>query len=143
MNDQAPAPLPKALKPYISHKRVMAAKIEAFTATTITLAGGEVIQPDPRIFDREVPTPGWWFMLYADGYQSLSPPQAFEQGYKPEAEAAATVDMELRLLMDSAIAKARLEQPSRELSIAITHLETANLWLNARAKPNPSKAKEH
>jgi hypothetical protein len=27
------------------------------------------------------PKPGWYYVVYKDGYKSFSPPEAFEEGY--------------------------------------------------------------
>ena len=36
---------------------------------------------DPGMTARYLPEPGDWWMVYEDGYQSISPKHAFEAGY--------------------------------------------------------------
>lgn len=84
-----------------SHKIVHAAKILKVDGTTITLsvplsANGEVLTRDdpldengtlltveaaPNMFSRYVPVSGDYYVVYDDGYASISPRQAFEEGY--------------------------------------------------------------
>jgi hypothetical protein len=73
---------------YVSHKVVRAAKIVGITDTG-------VIMVDPFDGNNAVPfeptEPGMskranvgdWAMLYPDGFKSISPAKAFEEGYSP------------------------------------------------------------
>lgn len=80
---------------YRSHKVVRAAKI----ATAVLEEGEEVVAgtgpttitfedtnlPARKVFclNRPLPQPGWYYILYKDGYESFSPAEAFESGYMP------------------------------------------------------------
>lgn len=57
----------------------------------------EIIPDDPRYhsfqvsleyYNKHKPQPGGYFVQYADGYQSFSPAQAFEEGYTLITQAA-------------------------------------------------------
>lgn len=80
---------------YESHKVVRAAKI---VGVEIKHVGGEIVlwvRPDGQEFDnarieqfepnmaemKERARVGDWAMLYPDGYKSVSPAKAFEEGY--------------------------------------------------------------
>lgn len=78
---------------YISHKRVWALEI----ATINRMTPGKVIlsfkdkgyapftlNDDDLLFARYAPIQGDFYVVYADGYKSLSPRKAFIEGYKPE-----------------------------------------------------------
>lgn len=80
-------------RPYISHKRVEAARIVSLapgepSATVagkdiaVELEGGAVLQVAPLVFARYMPDPGDYLVRYADGYLSVSPKAAFEDGYR-------------------------------------------------------------
>jgi hypothetical protein len=48
------------------------------------------IQMDPReMAQKPYPSPGWYLVVYEDGYVSFSPPEAFQNGYtrKPAGDA--------------------------------------------------------
>jgi len=95
-----------------SHKIVHAAKILKVEGTTITLsvplsAAGYVLTKDdpldengllltveaaPKMFARYVPVSGDYYVVYDDGYASISPKQAFEDGYHPIIEPSAQQD---------------------------------------------------
>lgn len=81
------------LPKYVSHKVVHAAKIRRWETVpaegqrpaelVLFLEGFEspLMSVDPKLFARYVPVPGDYFVVYADGYQSISPAKAFEEGY--------------------------------------------------------------
>lgn len=69
---------------YQSHKIVEAARITDVTGCTLTLdtpAGAETHEVDPTLFARYTPVTGDYLVRYADGYLSISPKAAFEEGY--------------------------------------------------------------
>ena len=84
---------------YQSHKRVWALQIEAIEpvmdAPDDPMAEQRPIQykVQPRdkgyaafvvgaeVFSRYVPVPGDYYVVYDDGYKSVSPQKAFEEGY--------------------------------------------------------------
>lgn len=76
---------------YRSHKIVRAAKIQQASITDegVTLileeaSGQQVIAVvDRSLASRHIPSEGDYLVIYADGYQSFSPGQAFEEGYSP------------------------------------------------------------
>jgi hypothetical protein len=79
----------KEMPRYVSHKEVWALEIEA-VEFGITLVGPKLIfadksyEPidlDPMVMARYTPKPGDYFVVYEDGYQSISPKKAFEKGY--------------------------------------------------------------
>lgn len=82
-------PLPK----YLCHKEVRAvkiARIEHLGYGKYELipaeAGYEPIKVDAKWIDRFGPTPGSYYVLYQDGYSSVSPAKAFEEGYTRQPE---------------------------------------------------------
>ena len=85
MNDSPVMEMPK----YRSHKEVWALKIgEGITVNadgTVTLpilnpGYAPVTVPD-EVVSRYMPMPGDYYVVYADGYKSISPAGAFEDGY--------------------------------------------------------------
>lgn len=82
-DDQVAIQMPR----YQSHKKVWALQIdkvsdagEAWTLSFLDVGYG------PRNVKREVlsrymPTQGDYFVVYDDGYESISPKKAFEEGY--------------------------------------------------------------
>lgn len=85
------------LPEYVSHKTVRAARIERITlqadgcrmaTLTLALPDGSTTQHPVSVdyIDKHAPTPGGYFVQYADGYVSFSPAEAFESGYsrKPD-----------------------------------------------------------
>jgi hypothetical protein len=80
---------------YKCHKEVQALKIRSIY--TETVPEGLPLQPrtflffdEPGYAPRQVspeyvakhrPQPGWYFVVYEDGYESASPARAFEEGY--------------------------------------------------------------
>lgn len=76
----------KTLPRYKCHKVVHALKIKEVSTIapcTITPAdeGFEPFIVDPKLFSRYVASPGDYYVVYDDGYASLSPAKAFEEGY--------------------------------------------------------------
>lgn len=73
---------------YRSHKTVHALKIAAIGGKpphvmTLSFAepGYAQIAVDPKMFARYTPAPGDYYVVYDDGYVSISPAKAFEEGY--------------------------------------------------------------
>lgn len=74
---------------YQSHKTVHALKIkmiglnEATGAGLITPddVGFAAFEVDAAFMDKHMPAPGGYYVVYADGYKSFSPAEAFETGY--------------------------------------------------------------
>ena len=90
-----------SLPQWRSHKIVRAAQIRAvypdapanpptIDSWTIYLDGGPppagfpAFQVEAKTFARYVPQPGDYFVVYDDGYESVSPRKAFEEGYHPK-----------------------------------------------------------
>lgn len=79
------------MKSYVSHKVVQAAQIIAVVReirpdgdTYLTLEGGQSFQADHKMTVRYTPQVGDYLVVYADGYTSISPKEAFEAGYRPQ-----------------------------------------------------------
>src|SRR5882672_10013005 len=82
-----------SLPQWKSHKIVRAASIRAVyladheAGWTVYLDGGPPpdgfpsIYVKPAVFARGLPTPGDYFVVYDDEYESWSPKKAFEEGY--------------------------------------------------------------
>jgi hypothetical protein len=98
--------LKSVLKPYTSHKEVMAAEIISVgnyltnrsgeLVRSITLKGNVTVEmPDP-MFVRYVPVPGDYLVVYEDGYKSFSPREAFIKGYTPNGESFADIKKGLK-----------------------------------------------
>lgn len=77
---------------YESHKIVQAAKIVGFDRRDTGGRVCAVVDPGDGNFEPFKPNVGEmlnnanigdWAMLYADGYRSISPAKAFEEGYTP------------------------------------------------------------
>ena len=87
-SDKSPAPTTPniGLQAYISHKRVMAAKIISVSGNRLTFENGATEAFDVKLFHRYTPVAGDYLIIYpdSDGYQSISPRQAFEDGYHPD-----------------------------------------------------------
>lgn len=73
-----------------SHKRVRAGRIshvkqmpDGSVALTVETADGrsDVFTATQDMLARAEPEPGWYLVVYEDGYTSLSPAKAFEEGY--------------------------------------------------------------
>src|SRR6185437_9252305 len=86
-NSQAAVQLPR----WRSHKEVYADKIigierkvddEApimLVRLSLACRGYAEFAEDAAIFKRGMPEVGWYYVVYPDGYKSLSPAQAFEE----------------------------------------------------------------
>ena len=78
---------------YSCHKQVWALKIrKIYKIDEDNFAlSFEDSRYDDRIFDvsfldnRPIPSPGWYYVQYADGYESFSPEKTFEEGYTLES----------------------------------------------------------
>lgn len=68
---------------YQSHKQVWALKIESVHGLTLSFVdpGYANINVDPKMFIRYTPVAGDYYVVYDDGYKSISPAKAFEEGY--------------------------------------------------------------
>lgn len=70
------------------HKVVRAAKITSVKPMgasglfTLELEGGLEVHVTYVYYQKHQPTAGNYYVRYEDGYESLSPPKAFEDGYK-------------------------------------------------------------
>lgn len=74
---------------YRCHKEVWALKIKGIEPDTRN--GGVIVIPeesgyqwfrlDEEFTSRHNPQPGNYYVVYQDGYQSISPAEAFESGY--------------------------------------------------------------
>jgi len=81
-SEQAEMPL------YVSHKKVWALEIAAVGESLNGLRslafrdeGFQGVCVPEEMFSRYVPVPGDFYVVYADGYKSFSPRQAFLEGY--------------------------------------------------------------
>lgn len=94
-----PAGLQASIPRYVCHKIVRALKIRRIDHNLSTpryLAIGfednfEAFE-GLMVFDTQnkpVPSPGWYYVLYDNGYESFSPPEAFEEGYTAIGDASA------------------------------------------------------
>jgi hypothetical protein len=68
---------------YVCHKEVWALKIAAVEGARLVFsdAGYAPLLVDPKLFARYKPVPGDYYVQYKDGYKSISPAKAFEEGY--------------------------------------------------------------
>lgn len=74
--------MPSSLPRYKSHKEVNAVKIEAISGPTIWPEGPfPSFNVSKEYLEKHKPTAGGYFVVYADGYESWSPAEAFEEGY--------------------------------------------------------------
>ena len=76
--------MPAAQMPtYKSHKTVWALKIAAIDGATITPEdhGFAPFVVDEEYLSKHKPQAGGYYVVYADGYKSWSPAEAFESGY--------------------------------------------------------------
>lgn len=85
-----------AWKQYISHKIVQAAPIVSVgakssdgTNTILGLGGNEVFSPNEQVMADKAKV-GDYAVIYADGYKSVSPKAAFEEGYSPHDDTTRT-----------------------------------------------------
>jgi hypothetical protein len=76
---------------YQCHKRVQALKIaDVIVADAILVFEDQrfpELKVDPKLFARRLPEIGDYYVVYEDGYASISPAKSFEEGYtalKPE-----------------------------------------------------------
>lgn len=83
-NGSAQSEMPR----YVSHKKVWALEIAAvgepwkgFRSLAFRDEGFSGINVTEEMFSRYVPVPGDFYVVYADGYKSFSPRQAFLEGY--------------------------------------------------------------
>lgn len=81
--------MPKPLPKYVCHKEVQALKIQSVrydNARRIYLLkpvedGFEELEVPADWQDRHGAKPGTYYVVYKDGYASISPAAAFEEGY--------------------------------------------------------------
>jgi hypothetical protein len=89
------------LPEYQSHKVVKGGVVTAIHSDTnplkvnLSVRPGSginliTIQTDKTLIDKHKPEIGWYYVLYQDGYQSFSPPDAFVGGYQPIREYTGT-----------------------------------------------------
>lgn len=78
-SDAAQIEMPK----YKSHKQVWALKIAGIDGLHLTFVekGYAPIKVASNMFARYTPVPGDYYIVYDDGYKSISPAKAFEEGY--------------------------------------------------------------
>lgn len=69
---------------YQSHKKVWALKIASVEGLHLFFEekGYAPIKVAANMFARYTPVPGDYYVVYDDGYKSISPAKAFEEGYK-------------------------------------------------------------
>lgn len=79
---------------YACHKWVRAAKIVSIDMdperptggfgawADLNLANGVVVRVEGEFLSKHSPSSGTYYVTYADGYASISPAKAFEEGYK-------------------------------------------------------------
>ena len=105
---------PIALLSYRSHKRVQAVKIKEVSLhdptgsnPPVEFAGGFIIHdlptPGPISFDADFwnkhkPKAGDYLVIYADGYRSISPSKAFEEGYTLDSNTGLNFGLALEAL---------------------------------------------
>lgn len=85
MTNGAQAEMPR----YQSHKKVWALKIgegitvhrDGSATFNIADAGFAPVTVEAGVISRYVPMPGDYYVVYDDGYKSISPAKAFEDGY--------------------------------------------------------------
>lgn len=70
---------------YRCHKEVWALKIEKVSGCTLSFydEGYASIRVEKSLFARYTPVEGDYYVVYEDGYKSISPAKAFEDGYSP------------------------------------------------------------
>ena len=68
---------------YRSHKQVWALKIKSVDGFMLVFSedGYAPIAVDPPMFTRYTPIAGDYYVVYDDGYKSISPAKPFEEGY--------------------------------------------------------------
>lgn len=111
----SPEDLKAALPRWRSHKVVQAARILEVRPLPLRFrldVGDDFEQRwfQPKALSTTVaPEPGWWLVLYDDGYISFSPAKAFEEGYSPHPPTVA--DLEKILEGDGPAAAAAPQVP--------------------------------
>ena len=134
------------MKKYKCHKVVSALKIESLITTDerkiLTAVGSDFrIGLSPGFLEKHNPEVGGYIVEYEDGYLSFSPAEAFEAGYQ-EIKGAEYDSTTLSLLHQARAALLEQQElnASRALSVAITQIETAQMWFDKHrsesAKPN-------
>lgn len=80
--------MPKPLPRYVCHKEVQALKIQSVRhmhdgryQLHFAELGYEAIDVTSEWVDKHGPKPGSYYVVYKDGYASVSPARAFEEGY--------------------------------------------------------------
>lgn len=75
---------------YKSHKEVDAFLIDEIVPgdafTSLLGIDGSSVTVDRAYMDKHKPQVGGYYVRYADGYESWSPAEAFEEGYTKETE---------------------------------------------------------
>lgn len=67
---------------YQSHKIVRALQIKSLDGVTLHFRDGRSLAVAPAMFTRYSPVDGDYYVVYDDGYASISPKEAFEKGYR-------------------------------------------------------------
>ena len=70
---------------YRCHKEVYALQIDRIEGDILFFTEAKIYAPrevNPSIFARYRPKNGDYFVVYDDGYESISPQKAFEEGYR-------------------------------------------------------------
>lgn len=125
---------------YKSHKLVWALKIESIqhlpnpdpTGQSVAASYGAIITPEDEGYGpfkvsaeycvKHSPQAGGYFVQYQDGYQSFSPPNAFEEGYSLQEDEAAQPSIERPAAEEAA---PRITPENIEANIASEHYFTA------------------
>ena len=86
--NQQPVNTNKIMPQYKCHKVVGAVKIKTFqllpnqdAMIETDVPGFEFFKVSAKYMNRHWPKPGGYYVIYADGYESFSPAEAFEAGY--------------------------------------------------------------
>lgn len=138
---------PTALPRWKCHKEVTAARIKAISdfgelARLIVDLGANVdgyVHVSAEYMNKHKPMPGGYFVRYADGYESYSPPEAFESGYTRISadwrdrikEEQRELDVKIKRLKEflaSAPTLARIGVPSVQISLLRTQLSYMNIY---------------
>lgn len=72
-----------AMPQYVSHKKVSALQIMKREGNTLFFMdrGYSPIHVEEKLFSRYSPVCGDYYIVYPDGYTSISPQRVFEEGY--------------------------------------------------------------
>ena len=85
MSDVKQPTPPQNLPRYVCHKEVQALKIRGVSRSHsryfLSFEGSADLEVDASWIDRFGPKAGDYFVVYKDGYCSVSPATAFEEGY--------------------------------------------------------------